>query len=310
MALADDILRTRLFEGLSALVAESLPATAPRRELAAGEHLLRAGDRNDQLFLVLAGSVDVRVAGADGPYIRLGSGECVAELSVLDRLDVTADVVASEPTIVLGIDHDTLWSMVDAHAGLARNLLRILAGRVRHDDAAFARSMQAQRAYERMANVDGLTGVRNRRWLDVAFARQLAQATREAHPTSLLMIDLDHFKQLNDRHGHLIGDDVLCLTARRLAAHVRPQDLLARYGGEEFVVMLPETATADAIAVAERLRLAVAATDPAPQQPLPAATVSIGVASVQGSSSIQALVAAADAALYRAKRAGRNRVSE
>jgi diguanylate cyclase (GGDEF)-like protein len=158
--------------------------------------------------------------------------------------------------------------------------------------------------------VDGLTGLRNRRWLDDAFARQLTRTLRTGQTASMLMIDVDGFKQINDRHGHLIGDAVLCRVARLLSDRVRPQDLLARYAGDEFLLMLPECDIDDATALADRLRTAVAtAADDPRHEPLPPTTVSIGVATARLSDSLPALIGLADSALYRAKHAGRNRIS-
>jgi diguanylate cyclase (GGDEF)-like protein len=124
------------------------------------------------------------------------------------------------------------------------------------------------------------------------------------------MIDVEGFKQINDTHGHLIGDAVLCRVARTLAERLRPHDLLARYAGDEFLLMLPECDIDEATALADRLRQAVvtAGDDPS-HDPLPPMTVSIGVATARLSDSLPALIGLADSALYRAKESGRNRIS-
>jgi diguanylate cyclase (GGDEF)-like protein len=164
--------------------------------------------------------------------------------------------------------------------------------------------------FERVAMVDSLTELPNRRGLDDAFARQLMRSLREQQPVSLLMVDVDHFKKLNDTHGHLIGDDVLKRLARILRHHVRPHDLVARYGGEEFALLLPNTDIDTALMIGERLRTAI--DDPRTEDAwrhLPPATVSIGVSAARSSISLSELISQADAALYRAKQGGRNRVS-
>ena len=225
---------------------------------------------------------------------------------MLDGQPVSADVVANEPTVVLCIERDQLWRLVDQSDEIARNLLRILAGRVRSDDAAIGESSRQKRRLEQLATVDELTGLRNRRWLDDAFARQLTRAIRTGQPMSVMMIDIDHFKQLNDAHGHAYGDTVLRRVAQTLAGGLRPQDLAARYGGEEFAVLLPGIGQESAVAIAERLREAVQADGLAGRRP---ATVSIGVATRSGNQPLDALLERADDALYRAKTAGRNRTA-
>lgn len=155
----------------------------------------------------------------------------------------------------------------------------------------------------RQATLDGLTGAANRRTLETRLAEEIGRAARDGTDLSLLMLDVDHFKLVNDRHGHAVGDDVLRHMVALTATLCRPQDLLARYGGEEFAVLLPRTDAASAWQIAERVRTGLIASDP----PVPV-TVSIGIGCVpaDGTTGV-ALLAAADAALYRAKRSGRNR---
>jgi diguanylate cyclase (GGDEF)-like protein len=292
------------------MVSSALAASSTR-ELRAGDVLLRAGQPNRTLFIVLDGSLDIHLSGGDNPpHTTLGPGECVGELSIIDSRPVTADVVANEPTVVLEIDRDQLWSMIDVSPELARNLLEILAGRVRHDDLVIAETARLQRHFERAATVDGLTGLRNRRWLDEAFTRQLTRTLRAQRPVSLLLIDVDDFHRVNEEHGHLVGDAVLCRVSQLLSGHLRPQDLLARYGGDEFALLLPGTDTEEAVHVGDRLCASInhASADPG-HEPLPPTTVSIGVATARLSDSLSALLSLADAALYRAKHAGRNRLS-
>ncbi len=164
---------------------------------------------------------------------------------------------------------------------------------------------QAQQRLMALATRDGLTGIANRRQLDETLAAECRRAAREHRPVSLLMMDIDNFKRLNDGFGHPAGDEVLRRIAAALAglAH-RAGDLAARYGGEEFCLLLPETGGDAALCVAERARAAVAALDLA-DLGIPGVTVSVGIASAVQTTP-DALVAAADAAMYRAKRAGKN----
>ncbi|HEX8083136.1 MAG TPA: sensor domain-containing diguanylate cyclase [Solirubrobacteraceae bacterium] len=157
----------------------------------------------------------------------------------------------------------------------------------------------------RSAATDGLTGVANRRAFDETLPREFARAVRADAPLSLVLLDIDRFKVLNDTHGHLTGDDVLRDVARCLVAEVRLGDIVARYGGEEFAVILPGLDAADAVEVAERLRARVAATSTEL-----GVTVSAGVAACPPHASEPlGLVRAADRALYASKRDGRDRVT-
>jgi diguanylate cyclase (GGDEF)-like protein len=164
---------------------------------------------------------------------------------------------------------------------------------------------------ERLSSTDPLTQIANRLHFDRRLGEEWARAVRDGLPLSLLLADVDHFKRINDRHGHPFGDRCLVAIAETLTTSVlRRSDLVARYGGEEFVVLLPNTSTTDARGVAERLRTAIAglALDDG-GVPVPV-TISLGTVTVvpqDGTTTAQA-IAVADQALYRAKAAGRNRV--
>jgi two-component system cell cycle response regulator len=161
---------------------------------------------------------------------------------------------------------------------------------------------------------DPLTGLSNRRHLEERLSAEMAAAHRHARPVSVLLVDVDHFKVVNDRHGHLAGDEALKMVALVLRGAVRKEDVLARYGGEEFVVVARETALAGARALGERIRRAVERSRCAWQGQDLAVTVSIGVAVTVGAGPLaparseRELLEAADRALYLAKQGGRNRV--
>jgi diguanylate cyclase (GGDEF)-like protein/PAS domain S-box-containing protein len=179
---------------------------------------------------------------------------------------------------------------------------------VSFQDISERRRMQAE--LERLATRDPLTGVYNRRELERRLAQEVARADRYRVPLSVLMLDLDRFKELNDSYGHQVGDATLKTVASRIAAIVRTTDQLARYGGEEFLVIMPHTDVAAALELAERIRRRVA-DEPveAPDGASPRVTLSIGVAALSGTERTpEELLRSADAALYEAKKAGRNRV--
>lgn len=163
----------------------------------------------------------------------------------------------------------------------------------------------------RLATTDAVTGLYNRHYMTHHLASSIARARSNGRPLSLLMLDLDHFKRINDEFGHAVGDKALRLLAERLATNVRGVDLIARYGGEEFTVIMPDTDLATANAIAERLCMLIAA-EPFKVDGLASElrlTVSIGIATLRDTDHDgMALLARADAALYAAKHAGRNQV--
>ena len=167
---------------------------------------------------------------------------------------------------------------------------------------------QAERELKRLANTDGLTGALNRRrFMELAQA-EVARARRYGRPLSLVMLDLDRFKAVNDSHGHDVGDLVLQSLVRVSREVLRAVDIFGRVGGEEFMALLPETGLEGAAAVAERLRQAVAAQEVETAEGPLRCTASLGVAPLGPDMDLDSLMKAADVALYRAKQAGRDRV--
>jgi diguanylate cyclase (GGDEF)-like protein len=155
-----------------------------------------------------------------------------------------------------------------------------------------------------LATVDALSRVANRRKLDETLAAETARSRRYGRPLSLILADIDHFKRINDTHGHGVGDEVIRVFARILADGARTADLVARYGGEEFAVLLPETGVEEAFQLAERLRQAVEA---GAYGEVGKVTASFGVAGLGAAGTPAELIKAADRGLYEAKQGGRNR---
>ena len=171
---------------------------------------------------------------------------------------------------------------------------------------------QAWGRVNELAMVDGLTGLSNRRRFIPAAEREIDLARRYQQPLALLVLDVDHFKAINDTHGHLAGDRVLVEVGQRCLQALRATDLLARWGGEEFIVLLPNTPLAQAQQLAERVRETVSASAQlVVQGQMVQATVSVGAAGASSGQvvSLEMLIQLADSALYRAKHAGRDRVS-
>ncbi len=163
---------------------------------------------------------------------------------------------------------------------------------------------------QKTAATDGLTGLNNHLEFQRQLQAEIERSERFGHPLSLLLLDIDHFKQLNDRYGHQVGDDVLRRTGALLREEIRVVDQPARYGGEEFAIILPEMQAPGALTLAERLRLRISAANmTVGEGQVINITVSIGVATFpEQAKSGKELIAAADQALYAAKKAGRNQV--
>jgi diguanylate cyclase (GGDEF)-like protein len=160
---------------------------------------------------------------------------------------------------------------------------------------------------ERQALVDGLTGLANRRAASDALHGETARAERLETPLSVVLADLDEFKEVNDAHGHAVGDEVLRVVAEVLRETLRESDVAGRWGGEEFLLLLPGADEEGAAQLAERVRVALAARS-IPSVPGLHVTASFGVAEYAGETTPEQLLEAADGALYRAKRAGKDRV--
>jgi diguanylate cyclase (GGDEF)-like protein len=172
----------------------------------------------------------------------------------------------------------------------------------------FLRAWEDRHRMAVLANMDALTGAANRRGTEAALLAASSAAARHMQPLAVLIVDIDHFKKVNDTLGHSSGDEVLREVTDRLRGCLRAEDVLGRWGGEEFLAVLPFTGADGAAAVAERLRQAVSARPVRVDQHEPNLTVSIGVAVSDRGATPDELVSAADEALYRAKTGGRNRV--
>lgn len=167
---------------------------------------------------------------------------------------------------------------------------------------------QQAEAFEAQARLDVLTNLANRRAFDEALTQECARARRHQHPLSMVLLDIDHFKQVNDLYNHSIGDQVLKLVANKISQFCREADTVARWGGEEFAILLPETALQDAIALCERIRLAIMQIDFSAVAAELQVTISLGVAEYIQLQPHDKLLSRCDTALYQAKQNGRNRL--
>lgn len=287
----------------------SFDAAAAKKALRAEVDIVDAADADAALKIASdpAVAIDLAIVSLelrDGAGLRVASG-----LRALDRTRRTPVLALAEPedrsivakSLELGVT-DYLLKPIDSSELLVRARTQIR--RKRFQDRLHA-------SYHRtvaMAATDELTGLFNRRYMMSHLENVLRRSVGSGRPVSLMMIDLDHFKGINDSLGHQAGDKVLAEIARRIAQSVRGVDLSARYGGEEFIVVMPDTDPAGAAIVSERVRHAISDVPiQVDAKPL-SMTVSIGVASGEPASGAEALIRRADTALYDAKNTGRNRV--
>ncbi|WP_365755222.1 GGDEF domain-containing protein [Noviherbaspirillum sp.] len=306
----------QLFQGTSHQQIAALLADCPVIHLQAGQPVQESREKGARLYIVLSGALslthmDAHAASGDAAATRILPGECVGELSVLDGEASSDHISTLMDSDLLVIPADTLWKLVDESNGVARNLLRLLSFRIRAANAQLRRRQKVGEFYRQLSMVDGLTGLHNRAWLNDNLPAMVENAHVVNSPLSLIMIDIDHFKQFNDEHGHVSGDHALQVAAKAIRSGLRPTDFAARFGGEELIVILPAANQKSALLVAQRLRDSVrqAAVFSELRKPLPHITASFGVAMLEPGQNAEALISSADAALYRAKEDGRDRVA-
>ena len=295
------------------LLVEDRPNSAERVLAALRDlHDIEIEDRpNEALFRATEGNFELIIASlnlADFDSLRLCS-----QLRSLERTRATPLLLLAEvedrARILRGLDlgvNDYIVRPIDRNELVAR--VRTQLRRKRYVDSL---RDNVQAAME-LAILDPLTGLNNRRFLERHLDDALEAAAHNNRPLSLMMLDIDHFKQVNDQHGHDAGDAVLRAFARRIRSALRRSDLVCRLGGEEFVVVMPDTPLSIAERIAERLRSIIAAAPfPAEQETTPGigVTTSIGIAERGVDANADALLRRADRALYRSKSNGRNRVS-
>ena len=192
-----------------------------------------------------------------------------------------------------------------------RDTTKALEARLALSKAEISNLQQSLEAIRAESLTDPLTGLGNRKYFDRSLEVAVANALETGEPLSLLMFDIDYFKSFNDSYGHLTGDQVLRLVGMSLKQSIKGQDITARYGGEEFAVVLPHTALRQALTVADHIRRAVMSKElkkKSTGEILGRVTISVGVSMLKPGDDMDSLIERADACLYAAKRAGRNRV--
>ncbi|MFG1344409.1 sensor domain-containing diguanylate cyclase [Xanthobacter autotrophicus DSM 431] len=248
------------------------------------------------------------LASNGGPYVQRGA------LDGVERLLVSAPVGDFGLILTVGEPLSVLFEEWNRRAlvtgAITLSICLMLAVTVRALATALRRSEEMEEEFEKLAVTDALTGLSNRRAIDLVLDTEFRRARRERTSLCVLMIDIDHFKSVNDRLGHDAGDEVLRRIGHLLPQLVRrPGDFVGRFGGEEFIALLPSISIEGARHVAERIRTGVEQMSHATSGPPLTVTVSIGIAAADGGDTPDSVVHRADEALYRAKSEGRNRVA-
>jgi diguanylate cyclase (GGDEF)-like protein len=260
------------------------------------------------ILLLVAGSLSVFAVG------RIMTTSVTTQLRVLTRTFNDLAAGSQAPIQIQGLRNDEIGELGtaavrfrDANAEIS-DLLRRYQALNEELESKVAERTQAledsNRELERLANTDRLTGVLNRRALEQLIADEIERSQRYSRPLSLLFLDLDHFKAINDRYGHDLGDAVLMRLAREVRSMLRANDWLGRWGGEEFLILCSETNGEDARHLAERIRRHIAGLN---LERVGQVSLSIGISSFAPGQTLESLVAEADRAMYRAKALGRNR---
>jgi diguanylate cyclase (GGDEF)-like protein len=296
------------------LVAEHM-ATA---EHAAGETVFREGDAGDNLYILAAGAAAVTIKLPDGgahEIARFSPGDFVGEMSIFDNAPRSASLVALEKSTLYSLSRDAFSEVIEQHPGIALKLmyrmLNITTQRLRGTSEFVSEMVQWGEGARRRAVTDELTGVYNRRFLEDSLGTYVAEAVEKGQELCLVMVDLDHFREINELYGHVIGDETIKAAAGVFKSLLREGDVIARYGGDEFVIVLPDTEPEHGTALMAQVCAEVARLELLKDKKgaITAVTSSMGVAGFPvHATDLSHLRAAADAALYRAKEGGRNRV--
>lgn len=254
-------------------------------------------------FLVLA--IGFLVIPRQDGFVQVLRGPSIASMAARYML-LPATLV---PVVLGGLFIRSQWNLGHPHLVMALSVVSdiVLLVALIWLFALMIRRVEIERAaIQRQAETDQLTGIYNRRHFETSLEQEIERARRYGAPLALLMIDIDNFKQLNDSHGHLVGDRMLCRLARECESCLRVPDVFCRYGGDEFVIIAPETSALAAITMARRMRQNIDAlgTD----KSFGTLAISIGIAVWKDSfNTNNDFIAAADSALYQAKSTGRNR---
>lgn len=281
----------------------------PLLSLKQGDYIVKKGHKNDALHLLIEGEVALYLHEADEPLKILRAGDTIGEISMIDQNPASASTICLCPCKIIAINESLIWKLAKNNHPFTLKLLRLAVSRFRSANSQLESSIQRHRQLEHHASIDNLTGLFNRGWLNKKFNSLLERCKKDQKAFSYLMLDIDHFKKVNDNYGHLVGDLVLQKTAEMLNNIVRTADYVVRYGGEEIAILLPNATADNAVKLAERICKIISYNEIEYEtNKTLTITLSIGVSTLTNNESTTELIKLADTALYYAKAHGRNQV--
>jgi diguanylate cyclase (GGDEF)-like protein len=302
------------------------PLLHPRR-LSKGQTLFKQGDPGGELFVVESGALGIAVILDDGKDLEIAAfkkGDFFGEMSIFEKEPRSATCYAKSASRLLAMNEGEFFRLVEtnpASAGKVMQRMLSVTRRRLEDTGGFLSDMvQWGEDARRRAITDTLTGLYNRRYLEEALEEYFMKARAGSKPLSLVMLDLDHFREINEKYSEKVGDAVIVAASEIFRRFLRSTDVAARYGGDEFTFLLPETDAETAHTIMESIRRGIEESDlldkavpgsgsETKSPSLPKVTTSQGLACFPDhASEAKALRDAADSALYRAKESGRNRV--
>ena len=300
-------LQSELFEDVDATLVEQWLRSCKTLEFNTGDIVIAQGEANPSVYLLVEGALTVHITSEHSSSVAvLKPGDVAGEVSALSGRETSAWVTARTKSRAIEVPRTLLLEWAEGSHQFALNLLQLSNTRL-HDSNAVSRSIHANaEVLKAKAMTDSLTGLLNRHWLEINQDR--------FRGISLIAVDIDHFKQINDLHGHPTGDQVIRTVAQTLRQGTRPHDAVMRLGGEEFPVVVDlSRADSSPMELAERLRTAVerlqveTSTTSDGQSSLQV-RISLGVATQKHAEAWEGLMERADQALYAAKQGGRNQV--
>jgi diguanylate cyclase (GGDEF)-like protein len=319
VAIAPEFLeRVGVFSLLSHEDVERVTAHLTAAELAEGQTLFREGEAGKEMYILAEGKVAISISLPDGTEQQIAQfapGDFFGEMSIFDNAPRSATCRALTPSVVFSLPKDAFSHIIAQQPRIALKLmyrmLNVTTQRLRGTSQFVSEMVLWGESARKRAITDELTGVYNRRFLEDSLGGYVSEAGEKGAPLSLVMVDLDHFRDINEKFGNQKGDELIKVASGVFRSVLQDKGVIARYGGDEFVIILPHTGSADATALMTKACQEVARLQVLKDQKgvVTRVTSSMGVASFpEHATDVATLRIAADAALYRAKETGRNRV--